>query len=214
MRARRARRCAARLNFLRPSFNFGDFVARRLSLCYNQGMKLLIASDIHGSAKWCDKLLERFDYEGADKLLLLGDILYHGPRNPLPDAYDPMCVFNMLNRRADKIIAVRGNCDSEVDQMVLDFNVSSDYATVCDGRVKLTLSHGHRVTPPLRSGDVYLTGHTHVPLNTVEREGYIHLNPGSISLPKDGTARGYILYENGVFLFKSIDGKIYDERKI
>ena len=181
-------------------------------MCYNTAMKLLIASDIHGSAKWCSRLLERFKEEKADKLLLLGDILYHGPRNPLPDGYDPIGVFNMLNEMADSIIAVRGNCDSEVDQMVLSFNVSSDYATVCDGKVKLTLSHGHRIIPPLNSGDVYLTGHTHLPLNAVENEGYIHLNPGSVSLPKDGSPRGYILYEDGKFLFKTIEGIIYDER--
>ncbi len=177
-------------------------------------MKFIIASDIHGSAKWCEQLLKRFNEEKADKLLLLGDILYHGPRNPLPDEYAPMKVFQMLNPLADKIIAVRGNCDSEVDQMVLDFNVSSDYATVYDGIVKLTLSHGHRAVPPLKSGDVYLTGHTHVPLNVVESEGYVHLNPGSVSLPKENSAHGYILYEDGAFLFKTIDGEIYDERKI
>ncbi len=177
-------------------------------------MKLLIASDIHGSAKWCSQLLERFNEEKADKLLLLGDILYHGPRNPLPDEYAPMKVFEMLNDIADKIIAVRGNCDSEVDQMVLDFNVSSDYATVSDGKVNLILSHGHRVIPPMGKGDVYLTGHTHVPLNVVESEGYVHLNPGSVSLPKENSAHGYILYEAGTFLFKTLDGKIYDERKI
>ena len=183
-------------------------------MCYNIDMKLLIASDIHGSAKWCAKLLERFEEEKADKLLLLGDILYHGPRNPFPDEYNPMGVFNMLNALADKIIAVRGNCDSEVDQMVLEFNVSSDYAEVFVDGKRLVLSHGHRTVPPLKSGDIYLTGHTHVPLNAVESEGYIHLNPGSVSLPKDGDARGYILYGNGGFLFKTIDGKIYDERKI
>ena len=177
-------------------------------------MKLLIASDIHGSAKWCSLLLQRFKEEKADKLLLLGDVLYHGPRNPLPEEYDPMGVFTMLNKIADNIIAVRGNCDSEVDQMVLGFNISSDYATVYDGEVKLTLSHGHRAVPPLKKGDVYLTGHTHVPLNAVEVEEYIHLNPGSLSLPKEGSERGYILYENGKFLFKTIDGKTYDERII
>ena len=167
-------------------------------------MKFIIASDIHGSAKWCEKLLERFEKEGADKLLLLGDILYHGPRNPLPDDYAPQKVFGMLNPLKDKIIAVRGNCDSEVDQMVLDFNISSDYAEVYDGEVKLTLSHGHRVVPPLGKGDVYLTGHTHVPLDVVEKEGYRHLNPGSVSLPKENSAHGYILYADGEFTFKSL----------
>ncbi len=167
-------------------------------------MKLLIASDIHGSAYWCRKMLEAFENEGADKLVLLGDILYHGPRNPLPDEYAPKDVFEMLNPLADKIVAVRGNCDSEVDQMVLDFNVSSDYAELWDGGKKITISHGHRLVPPLGCGDVYITGHTHVPLNVVEKEGYLHLNPGSVSLPKENSAHGYILYDNGEFIFKSL----------
>lgn len=168
-------------------------------------MKLIIASDIHGSAYWCEKLLKRFEEENADKLVLLGDILYHGPRNPLPDGYAPQKVFEMLNPIADKIIAVRGNCDSEVDQMVLAFNVSSDYAEIFDGNVKLTLSHGHRLVPPLGKSDVYITGHTHVPLDVVEEGGYRHLNPGSVSLPKENSAHGYILYENGKFEFKNLD---------
>ena len=168
-------------------------------------MKFLICSDIHGSAYWCKKVVEKFNEEGADKLIILGDVLYHGPRNPLPDGYSPKEVCELLNPLSDKIIAVRGNCDSEVDQMVLDFNVSSDYATVCDGEVKLTLSHGHRVVPPLKQGDVYVTGHTHVPLNVVEEEGYLHLNPGSVSLPKENSPHGYILYDNGQFTFKTLD---------
>ena len=167
-------------------------------------MKLFIASDIHGSAVWCAKMLEAFKKEGADKLVLLGDILYHGPRNPLPDGYAPKEVFEMLNPLADKIIAVRGNCDSEVDQMVLDFSVSSDYAEIFDGETKITLSHGHRSVPPLGKGDVYITGHTHVPLNVVEKEGYLHLNPGSVSLPKENSAHGYILYDKGEFEFKTL----------
>lgn len=167
-------------------------------------MKFVIASDIHGSAAWCQKLLAAFEREGADKLLLLGDILYHGPRNPLPDGYAPMKVYEMLNAVSDKIIAVRGNCDSEVDQMVLDFNVSSDYAAVCADGVTLTLSHGHRAVPPLKEGDVYLTGHTHVPLDVVEKEGYRHLNPGSVSLPKEGSDHGYILFDGGKFTFKAL----------
>ncbi len=167
-------------------------------------MKLFIASDIHGSAVWCEKMVERFKREGADKLVLLGDILYHGPRNPLPDGYAPQKVFNMLNALRAQIIAVRGNCDSEVDQMVLEFNVSSDYAEIYDGATKITLSHGHRAVPPLGKGDVYITGHTHVPLNCTEAEGYVHLNPGSVSLPKENSAHGYILYDNGAFTFKEL----------
>ena len=170
-------------------------------------MKLLIASDIHGSAAWCEKLLEAFEREEADKLLLLGDILYHGPRNPLPDGYAPHKVAEMLNGVAEKVICVRGNCDSEVDQMVLGFPCLSDYALVCADGVNIYLSHGHRAVPPMRGGDVYVTGHTHVPL--AEREGFLHLNPGSVSLPKENSGRGYILYSNKKFSFRTLDGEEY-----
>ena len=171
-------------------------------------MKFVIASDIHGSAKYCRMLLEEFNREGADKLLLLGDILYHGPRNPLPDEYSPKDVAEMLCNVKEKIICVRGNCDSEVDQMVLPFPILSDYALVCADGLNIYLSHGHREVPPLQSADIYITGHTHVPLNT-KKEGYLHLNPGSVSLPKEDSPRGYVLYENGKFYFKTLDGKVY-----
>lgn len=177
-------------------------------------MRLVIASDVHGSAKWCKILLERFEEENADKLILLGDILYHGPRNPLPEEYAPAKVFEMLNAVADRIICVRGNCDSEVDQMVLGFNISSDYAEVFDGKYRLVFSHGHRAVPPLSPSDVYLTGHTHVQLNCVEEGGFVHLNPGSVSLPKEESKRAYILYENGTFTFKSLDGRPFDRREL
>ena len=168
-------------------------------------MKLFICSDIHGSAFFFFFFFYKFKEENADILIFLGGVLYHVPRNPLPDGYSPKEVCEMLNPISDKIIAVRGNCDSEVDQMVLEFNVSSDYATVCDDKVKITLSHGHRIVPPLKQGDIYITGHTHVPLNVVEEEGYLHLNPGSVSLPKENSAHGYILYDNGQFTFKTLD---------
>lgn len=166
-------------------------------------MKMIIASDIHGSAKWCGELLKVFRREGAEKLILLGDILYHGPRNPLPDGYSPADVAEMLNAVKEDIICVRGNCDSEVDQMVLKFPITPDYALVCADGVKMYLSHGHREIPPLSKGDYYLTGHTHVPVK--EDSGYIHLNPGSVSLPKEGSGHSYILYENGTFRFGTLD---------
>ena len=173
--------------------------------------KLLFASDIHGSAKYCKELLRAFEYEQADKLILLGDILYHGPRNPLPDEYAPKEVVELLSGYKDKILCVRGNCDSEVDQMVLPFPILSDYAAVFADGVKIYLSHGHKETPPLGSEDVYITGHTHLPLNSRE-EGFLHLNPGSVSLPKDeNKTRGYILFNEGTFYFKMLDGKIYDK---
>ena len=162
-------------------------------------MKFVIASDIHGSFKYCTELLKAFEREGADKLLLLGDILYHGPRNPLPEDYAP------------------ANCDSEVDQMVLPFAISPDYAAVYADGVNIYLSHGHREVPPLGEKDVYITGHTHVPLcESVTADGgkYLHLNPGSVSLPKENSAHGYILFDCGTFYFKTLDGKVFKEVKI
>jgi hypothetical protein len=176
-------------------------------------MKIIIASDIHGSAKYCRKLIEAYENEKAEKLLLLGDILYHGPRNPLPDEYNPKEVAALLDKYKEKILCVCGNCDSEVDQMVLTFPILSHYAAVfCDG-LNIYLSHGHRAVPPLQKGDVYITGHTHVPLNVVEGE-YYHLNPGSTSLPKENSERGYILYENRSFAFKTFKGETYDMLKL
>lgn len=175
-------------------------------------MKLIIASDIHGSATHCKRLLAAFKAENAEKLLLLGDILYHGPRNPLPDGYSPAEVAALLSEVRDDVLCVRGNCDSEVDQMVLPFNISSDYATFCVDGINLVLSHGHRAVPPLGENDVYLTGHTHVPL--ICREGFLHLNPGSVSLPKEDSPHGYILYDGGTFYFKTLDGETYDVAKM
>lgn len=176
-------------------------------------MKILIISDIHGSAKWCREAIEAYKREGADRLVILGDVLYHGPRNPLPDEYNPKEVAALLAPYARVITAVRGNCDSEVDQMVLNFNVSADYAIIMTDGLNIHLSHGHREAPPIADGDVYVTGHTHVPLNA-EEGGYFHLNPGSVSLPKEDSGRGYILYENKAFTFKTFDGKVYGERKV
>lgn len=176
-------------------------------------MKIFIASDIHGSAKYCKQMLQAFDREGAQTLVLLGDILNHGPRNGLPEEYDPLAVGEMLGGYRDKIICVRGNCDSEVDQMVLPFPILCEYGVISEGGVNIYLSHGHRQIPPLAAGSVYVTGHTHVPLNAME-EGYIHLNPGSITFPKDNSPRGYIVYESGVFTFKTLSGEVYDTRAL
>lgn len=176
-------------------------------------MKILFASDLHGSAKWCAEVLNAFEREGADRLVLLGDILYHGPRNPLPDEYSPQRVCELLAPYAKVITCVRGNCDSEVDQMVLNFNVSADYGVIMVDGLNIHLSHGHRAVPPISAGDVYVTGHTHVPLN-VEEDGFYHLNPGSASLPKENTAHGYIIYSERNFTFKSLDGEEYDSRKV
>ena len=166
-------------------------------------MKLVIASDIHGSAYWCQKLLEVIEREQPEKIILLGDLLYHGPRNDLPRDYAPKQVIPMLAGYQDKILAVRGNCEAEVDQMVLPFPCMADYALLnCDG-LNLYLTHGHLWNPdhlpPLQSGDFFLSGHTHVKMDCMNN-GIRCINPGSVSIPKDGS-NSCIVYENGNFRF-------------
>lgn len=178
-------------------------------------MKLLIASDIHGSAFWCEQLINAFENEGADKLILLGDLLYHGPRNDFPADYSPKKVLEMLNRLKDKITAVRGNCDSEVDQMVLEFPIMADYALLPLKTCNLFLTHGHlfnaQTLPPLQKGDVLLNGHFHVPCNQETENGAFYANCGSVALPKDGTPHSYIVYDNGVFIWKDLEtGGMFD----
>ena len=170
-------------------------------------MKLLIASDIHGSAFWCGKLMEVMEEFNPDHLILLGDLLYHGPRNDLPRDYAPKQVIPMLSKYTDKIIAVRGNCEAEVDQMVLPFPCMADFSQLLtDGKV-LYLTHGHHHSPdnlpPLKEGSIFLSGHTHVKLDEV-RKGIRCLNPGSVSIPKDGS-HSCLLYEDGTFSFKILE---------
>ena len=170
-------------------------------------MKFLIASDIHGSARWCRALMALVERENPDKLILLGDLLYHGPRNDLPEEYAPKQVIPMLSRYAEKIIAVRGNCEAEVDQMVLPFPCMADYAQLMADGKTLYLTHGHHASPerlpPLPEGSVFLSGHTHVKRD--EMHGGIRcLNPGSVSIPKDGS-HSFLLYENGNFSFKILE---------
>ncbi|MBQ3416384.1 MAG: phosphodiesterase [Ruminococcus sp.] len=179
-------------------------------------MKYLIASDIHGSAFYCEKLIEAFHRESADRLILLGDILYHGPRNDLPEGYDPKGVSALLNTYRDRILCVRGNCDAEVDQMVLSFPIMAEYAVLDAGDRLVYLTHGHHFNInsllPLQKGDILIYGHTHIPLYE-EREGILCLNPGSVSIPKNGTAHSYMTYENGRFLWKNLDGDTYMENE-
>ncbi len=169
-------------------------------------MRYLIASDIHGSAYWCERLLERFESLKADRLIFLGDILYHGPRNDLPEGYAPKQVIAMLNPLAEKITCVRGNCEAEVDQMVLDFPVMSDSAYICDFGQRIFATHGHLWTPdslpPLAEGDIFLFGHTHVPMDElrhVKGREVRCINPGSVSIPKNGSPHRALLWEDGVF---------------
>ncbi len=169
-------------------------------------MKLMIASDIHGSAFYCRKLMEAIEREKTDKVLLLGDLLYHGPRNPLPEEYDPKAVAKMLNGVKERLICVRGNCDSEVDQMMLEFPILSDSALVCWEGQTIYAAHGHHEFPPLQAGTIVLSGHTHIP-HEREETGIRYLNPGSVSIPKEESWHGYMVLENSVFLWKNLSGE-------
>ena len=177
-------------------------------------MKILIASDIHGSAKYCRALLDRYEKEKAGRLLLLGDHLYHGPRNDLPEEYAPKQVIEMLNRYKDEIFCVRGNCEAEVDQMVLAFPVMAEYALLPLGERMIFVTHGHIFNkenlPPMKAGDILLHGHTHVP--ACEQIGeYMYLNPGSVSIPKNGSPRSYMTLEGETFTWKTLEGEVFNQ---
>lgn len=175
-------------------------------------MKFLIASDIHGSAKYCRELLTAMDREQPDRVLLLGDLLYHGPRNDLPEEYAPKEVITMLNGIREKLFCVRGNCDTEVDQMVLTFPILADYCLLEEKGVLIFATHGHHYNlsapPLLKKGDILLHGHTHIPA-WQETETYTYLNPGSVSIPKEGSRHSYMTLENGEFLWKDLAGETY-----
>ena len=172
-------------------------------------MKWFIASDIHGSKYYTEKMLNCYKAEKCNKMLLLGDILYHGPRNDLPRDYAPKAVIDMLNDVASEIMCVRGNCDTEVDQMVLHFPVLADYAIITYNETLIYATHGHNYNedklPPLANGDILLHGHTHVPVCR-KHESYTYINPGSVSIPKENSHHGYMTFENGAFIWKDFDG--------
>ena len=172
-------------------------------------MKWMIASDLHGSAYYCRKMLEAFEREGADRLFLLGDLLYHGPRNDLPREYAPKEVIPLLNGKKEKLLCVRGNCDAEVDQMVLEFPVLADYAVLPVGRRLIYATHGHiyhvKNLPPLAPGDVLLHGHTHVPAWTEFVQGNLYLNPGSVSIPKENSPHSYMTLEGNTMQWKELE---------
>lgn len=182
-------------------------------------MKIMVASDIHGSAYYCKKMLEAFEREEVDKLLLLGDILYHGPRNDLPKEYAPKEVINMLNNIKDKILCVRGNCDTEVDQMVLEFPILADYCIMYVGGRMIYATHGHvynkKSLPPMQGGDILLHGHTHVPAcEKIEGTEIMYLNSGSVSIPKEKSEHGYMVIEDENIVWKNLDGVSYMEYEL
>lgn len=180
-------------------------------------MKLMFISDIHGSLYWLEKALEKAEEEQPHTLVILGDFLYHGPRNPLPQEYDPQGVAAKLNAYGKSLVAVRGNCDAEVDQMLLEFPMMGDYVLILhEGRI-IYVTHGHGFSmdnlPALTAGDVFIQGHTHVPVADV-KEGIYVLNPGSISLPKENNPNSYGILENGEFMVKDFEGNVIRSIKL
>lgn len=174
-------------------------------------MKLMFASDIHGSAYYCEKMLEAYQKEKADKLILLGDLLYHGPRNDLPRDYAPKKVISMLNSIKEDLCVVRGNCDAEVDQMVLEFPIMADYAILYWENKMIYATHGHKYSmdnlPPMKDGDIFIQGHTHI-LKAEMLDHKILLNPGSVSLPKENNEQTYGIMEQGAFLIKNFSQEV------
>lgn len=180
-------------------------------------MKYFFASDIHGSSFYTKKIIEKYKESNSSKLVLLGDLLYHGPRNDLPKDYCPKEVFAMLNEYKDDIIAVRGNCDSEVDQMVLDFPMQSDYCIGVFNDIYFFITHGHIYgedhLPKLTKGCAFIYGHVHLPIAKKSGDIYI-LNPGSASLPKEQNPNSYAILDDDIFTIYDFDGNVLKEIKI
>ena len=175
----------------------------------------MIASDIHGSLKYCRELIEKYREEKCEKLVLLGDVLYHGPRNDLPDEYNPKCVIALLNDMAEEILCVRGNCEAEVDEMVLSFPVLAEYAFFYHKGRMFFLTHGHKMNPQnlpkIKKGDILFNGHTHVSKIEELDGGNIYANPGSVSIPKENTPRGYMIVDDDAITHKTLRGEKVQE---
>ena len=194
-------------HLIKPAID-GRFPKERLSMT-----KLLIASDIHGSAYYMEKLMARIEAEAPDRILLLGDLLYHGPRNDLPRDYAPKKVIPLLNSLKEKLLCVRGNCDTEVDQMVLDFPIMAESAYLLLGDQSVLATHGHKdgeaAPPPLASGSILLCGHTHIPAWT-DHGTFRYFNSGSVAIPKADSCHSYMTWEGGVFYWKDVvTGEVY-----
>ncbi|MBZ9687268.1 phosphodiesterase [Clostridium estertheticum] len=177
-------------------------------------MKIFFISDIHGSLFYLKKALKRYNEEGASYIVMLGDALYHGPRNPMPEEYNPQGVANLLNEYKNKIIAVRGNCDSEVDQMLIEYPMMADYSIILYNNKRIFLTHGHIYNegnlPSLGENDVLVHGHTHLPVAKKHNNIYI-LNPGSISLPKENNPNSYAILQDDLFQIKDLEGTVIKE---
>jgi putative phosphoesterase len=175
-------------------------------------MKYLICSDIHGDLESAEIIFKKAEDECVDKIIILGDLLYHGPRNDLPPTYAPKKVIELLNKNKEKILTVRGNCDTEVDQMVLEFPILADYAYLCVDGLRIFATHGHKFNtesaPPLAQGDILLHGHTHLLTSTPFGNENTYINPGSIALPKGGNPRTYMIYNEREFVCKDIEENV------
>ncbi len=180
-------------------------------------MKIMFAGDIHGSAYYCEKMLELAKKQAVDKIVLMGDILYHGPRNELPKEYAPKKVIELLNNCAEKLLCVRGNCEAEVDQMVLSFPCLAEYIMIYDGNNSFFVTHGHKYNPqnlpPFVKGSILVNGHTHIPAFD-RNDGFIYLNPGSVSIPKESSEHSCIILENDTVTFYTVDGRIYKQENL
>ena len=174
-------------------------------------MKLFFMSDIHGSLKYAKLGVDAFINENADYMVILGDVLYHGPRNPLPEEYNPKEVANLINKYKNKIIGVRGNCDADVDQMLLEYPCMMDYNVILADGKRVFITHGHIYNEKnmlnMAEDDVLIYGHTHIPV--AKKENYIYvINPGSISYPKENNPHSYGILEDNVFYIKDICGNV------
>ena len=179
-------------------------------------MKLMFASDIHGDIVRAEEAMATYEKEKAEKLILLGDLLYFGPRNQLTENYNPQAVIKLLNENKNELICVRGNCDAEVDQMVLDFPIMAEYAYLCIDGFMILLTHGHKINTEtaknLRAGEILIHGHTHILCIEKFGDGNIYINPGSTTYPKENNPRSYMVYENGVFSIRELgSGKVIKE---